>query len=86
MYNLKEHKQNQNTVTTPKLLPDQKDAFKKNAVLMEKINHKGSESMSFLESILSCDNMKTEEFHCLADYNCPFVVSWYSVGSNLLAN
>lgn len=49
---------------------------------MEKISHKGVENMSFLESILSCDNIKTEEFHCLADYNCPFVVSWYLVGSN----
>lgn len=53
---------------------------------MEKISHKAVENMSFLESILSCDNIKTEEFHCLADYNCPFVVSWYSVGSNLLVN
>lgn len=55
-------------------------------MLMEKVSHEGVEIMSFLESISLCYNIKIKDVHCLANYNCPFVVGWYSVGSNLLAN
>lgn len=55
-------------------------------MLVETISYAGLEIMTFLESISFCYNIRVNEFHCLANYNCPFVVGWYSVDSNLLAN
>lgn len=52
----------------------------------EQVSHASLEVMSFTKSISLRYTIRINEFHCLASYNCPFVVSWYSVDSNLLAN
>lgn len=86
LHNFEKYKRNQDIVATVKLLPDQKDILKMWAAPRENISHEGVEIMPFLESISLRCNIKIKEFQCLADYNCPFVASWYSMSSNLLAN